>query len=114
MLLHRSNIDICQSLNIGNDNDGHNLKIRIDKLTVVSDLLPEEDKRVVYSKLEKMNQRSEKTYRVEYVKNKKEKPYRKSLNIYSRKNNSPVLLHIDYVPKHPNTGGLRLDLILNT
>lgn len=53
MLLHRSNIDICQSLNIGKDNDGHNLKIRIDKLTVVSDFLPEEDKREVYSKLKK-------------------------------------------------------------
>ncbi|EBJ0985237.1 hypothetical protein GR410_002809 [Salmonella enterica] len=109
MLLHRSNIDICQSLNIGNDNDGHNLRIRIDKLTVVSDFLPEEEKREAYSKLEEMNQRSERKYRVEYIKNKKEKPYRKSLNIYSRKKNSPVLLHIDYVPKHPNTGGLRLD-----
>lgn len=109
MLLHRSNIDICQSLNIGNDNDGHNLRIRIDKLTLVSDFLPEEEKKEAYSKLEKMNQRSERKYRVEYIKNKKEKPYRKSLNIYSRKKNSPVLLHIDYIPKHPNTGGLRLD-----
>ncbi|WES68572.1 hypothetical protein [Superficieibacter sp. HKU1] len=109
MLLHRSNIEICPSLNIGRDKHDHYLRIRIDKLTVVSDFLTEEEKREVYIKLEKMNQRKEKKYRVEYIKNKKDKPYRKSLNIYSRTRNSPLLLHIDYVPKHPNTGGLRLD-----
>ncbi|MGQ6052059.1 hypothetical protein ACUNHQ_21780 [Serratia sp. IR-2025] len=109
MLLHRKSIDLCRSLKLGKDKHGHALKIRIDKLTIVSYFSTTEEKEEVYNRLEEMRQGINERYRVKYIRNKEKKPYRKSLNIYSRKKNSPVLLHIDYVPKHPNTGGLRLD-----
>lgn len=109
MLLHRKNIDLCRSLKLGKDKHGHALKIRIDKLTIVSDFSIPEEKEEVYNRLEEMRQGIYKKYRVKYFRNKEKKPYRKSLNIYTRKKNSPALLHIDYVPIHPNTGEVRFD-----
>lgn len=109
MLLHRKNIDLCRSLKLGKDKHGHALKIRIDKLTIVSDFSTPEEKEEAYNRLEEMRQGMYKKYRVKYFRNKEKKPYRKSLNIYTRKKNAPALLHIDYVPIHPNTGGIRFD-----
>lgn len=110
MLLHRNNIDVCPSLSIGKDNHGHDLKIRIDKLTIVSDFLTQREKNEVYSSLEEMSQRGgNKKYRVEQTKNIQGKPYRKALKIRRKKKGSPVLLRIDYVPINHKTGGIRLD-----
>ncbi len=109
MLLHRKNIDLCRSLKLGKDKHGHDLKMRIDKLAIVSDFSTQEEKQKAYNKFEEIRQVFYKKYRVKYCRNKEEKPYRKSLNIYSRKKNTPALLHIDYVPIHPNTGEVRFD-----
>lgn len=109
MLLHRKNIDLCHSLKLGKDKHGHALKIRIDKLTIVSDFSTTEEKEEVYNRLEEMRQGIHEKYRVKYIRNKEKKPYRKSLNIYRRKKKTPALLHIDYVPIHPNTGEIRFD-----
>ena len=79
MLLHRKNIDLCRSLKLGKDKHGHALKIRIDKLTIVSYFSTIEEKEEVYNRFEEMRQGIHEKYRVKYIRNKEKKPYRKSL-----------------------------------
>ncbi|MCI4002617.1 hypothetical protein MRO73_08625 [Dickeya dianthicola] len=109
MLLNKHNIDFCSSMRIGKDNFGHSLKMRIDGLAIVSCFLNKAEKKRVYSKLRKMRKVNYKKYRVRYIKNKKGKPYRNALLIMGIKENSPVLLRIDYSPINHNSGGVRLD-----
>ncbi|EHD19598.1 MULTISPECIES: hypothetical protein [Brenneria] len=109
MLLNKYNIDFCSSMRIGKDNDRHSLKIRIDKLTVVSCFLNKTEKNKSYYKLNKMRNKNYKKYRVKHIKNKAGKPYRNALLIMGIKEKSPVLLRIDYSPINHNTGGIRLD-----
>lgn len=94
---------------IGKDNFGHLLKMRIDGLAVVSCFLNKAERKRVYSKLRKMRKINHKKYRVRFIKNKTGKPYRNALLIMGIKENSPVLLRIDYSPINNNTGGIRLD-----
>ncbi|WP_233978480.1 replication initiation factor domain-containing protein [Pectobacterium versatile] len=109
MLLNKNNIDTCSSLQIGKDKNGNPLKIRIDKLTVVSHFIRKEEKKKVYVKLKKMRQIKQGRYSITYIKNKEEMPYRSALLIKERKEYSPLLLRIDYSPINKKTGGIRLD-----
>lgn len=110
MLLHKRNVDFCDSLYIGQDDHGHDLKIRIDKLTVVSCFISKTEKKKTYFNLEIMRYKKYKKYRVQFVHSKSRKPYRRALLIRSINKNSPVLLRIDYSPINVNTGGIRLDV----
>lgn len=109
MLLHKYNIDTCSSLQIGKDKNDNPLKIRIDKLTIVSFFLDKVEKDTIYSNLRKIRKIGNKRYSTKYIKNKEDMPYRNALLI--KKNNalSPILLRIDYSPVNNNTGGIRFD-----
>lgn len=114
MLLNKHNVEYCPSLDIGYDNDGHALKLRIDKLTFVSRLTSDKEK-AVYEQLELIASKQWKSYRVQwhYAKCKegeKVKPYRKALMVWGKAARSPMLLRIDYDPINRNTGGIRFDL----
>ncbi|QIZ52924.1 hypothetical protein DWG24_20360 [Dickeya zeae] len=109
MLLNKKNIDTCSSLKIGKDKKGNPLKIRIDKLTIVSHFIRKEEKRKTYAKLKKIRQKKQNVYSITYIKNKEEMPYRSALLIKERKEHSPLLLRIDYSPINKKTGGIRLD-----
>lgn len=109
MLLNKRNIDFCCSLDIGRNNKEKRLKMRTDKLTVVSRFDNSSERKKTYTKLKKMRQNKFKKYRVQYIRNIEGKPYRKALLVRGKKKHSPVLLRIDYSPINRNTGGVRLD-----
>lgn len=85
------------------------LKMRVDKLSIVSCFENIEERKYTYTKLKKMRHNTFKKYRVQYIRNNDEKPYRKALLIREKERNSPVLLRIDYSPINRSTGGIRLD-----
>lgn len=109
MLVNKLNIDSCRSIDIGRNARDQKLKMRVDKLCVVSRFVRSAEKKAIYAKLEKMRQKEFKQYRVRYIRNKEGKPYRKALLIRGKKEHSPVLLRFDYEPINKNTGGIRLD-----
>ena len=109
MRLNKRNIDFCYSLNIGMNSRVQKLKMRADKLSVVSSFHNSEQRNITYNKLKKMRQKEFKKYRIQYIRGKAGKPYRKALLIRRKKEKSPVLLRIDYSPINRNTGGVRLD-----
>lgn len=109
MLLNKKNIDTCTSLKIGKDKNGNPLKIRIDKLTIVSGFINKEEKNKTYAKLKKIRQMKQSRYSITFIKNKEEMPYRSALLIKERKEESPLLLRIDYSPINNKTGGIRFD-----
>lgn len=109
MLLNIRNIDSCRSLDIGRNTRDQQLKMRTDKLSVVSCFENIEERKNTYTKLKKMRQKVFKKYRVQYIRNNDGKPYRKALLIRGKERNSPVLLRIDYSPINRSTGGIRLD-----
>ncbi|WP_445335667.1 hypothetical protein ACSR9H_00365 [Citrobacter koseri] len=109
MKLNKRNIEFCCSLDIGMNTRGQKLKMRVDKLCVVSQFDENTEMKITYAKLKRMRFKEFKQYRVQYIRNKDGKPYRKALLIRGRKKHSPVLLRIDYSPINRNTGGIRLD-----
>ncbi|EPR3509695.1 hypothetical protein [Serratia marcescens] len=109
MKLNKRNIDFCCSLDIGRNTRDQKLKMRADKLSVVSSFHNSEERKITYKILKKMRKKEFKKYRVQYIRNKEKKTYRKALLIRRKKKNSPVLLRIDYSPINRNTGGIRLD-----
>jgi len=109
MLLNKNNIDTCTSLQIGKDKNGNPLKIRIDKLTIVSSFINKEEKNKTYAKLKKMRQMKKSKYLIKHIKNKEEMPYRNALLIKEAKEESSLLLRIDYSPINEKTGGIRFD-----
>lgn len=109
MLLNKHNIDFCYSLDVGRNTKDQKLKMRTDKLSVVSRFNNGAEMKKTYAKLEIMNHDKTQKYRVNYIRAKEGKPYRKALLIRGKKKNSPVLLRIDYSPINRNTGGIRLD-----
>ncbi|EEP2640042.1 hypothetical protein R2132_004500 [Salmonella enterica] len=109
MKLNRRNIDFCCSLDIGMNSRDQKLKMRVDKLCVVSQFDESIERKITYAKLKKMGYKEFKQYRVQYIRNKEGKPYRKALLIRGKEENSPVLLRIDYSPINRNTGEIRLD-----
>lgn len=109
MLLNKRNIDFCYSLDVGKTTKDKQLKMRTDKLCVVSRFDNDAEMNETYVSLESMNHAKSKKYRVQYIRTNEEKPYRKALLIRGKKKNSPVLLRIDYSPINRNTGGIRLD-----
>ncbi|KQN63271.1 hypothetical protein [Erwinia sp. Leaf53] len=109
MKLNKRNIEFCCSLDIGMNARNQMLKMRADKLSIVSCFENIEERKNTYTKLKKMRNNSFKKYRVQYIRNNDEKPYRKALLIREKERNSPVLLRIDYSPINRSTGGIRLD-----
>lgn len=109
MRLNKRNIDYCRSIDIGRNIRDQKQKMRVDKLTVVSNFDNNAEGEVVYAKLKRMIHKEFKQYRVQFIRNKEGKPYRNALLIREKKTHSPVLLRIDYSPINSNTGGIRLD-----
>ncbi|EGJ3414432.1 hypothetical protein IHC78_004374 [Salmonella enterica subsp. houtenae] len=109
MKLNKRNIEFCYSLDIGMNTREQKLKMRVDKLCVVSQFDKNTEMKITYAILKRMRHKEFKQYRVQYILNKVGKPYRKALLIRGKKKHSPVLLRIDYSPINRNTGGIRLD-----
>ncbi|MEA3696753.1 hypothetical protein VBL72_14395 [Enterobacter hormaechei] len=109
MQLNIKNIEFCNSQEIGKDIFNRKLKIRIDKLTLVSDFSSKSKKENIYLKLDKLPDATHNKYNVRRAFPRKNKPYRKAIIIKKKGKNSPVLLRIDYSPINFNTGEIRFD-----
>lgn len=109
MQLNVKNIEFCNSQAIGKDIFNRELKIRIDKLTLVSDFSSISEKENAYSKLDRLPDEVCYKYNVRKAFPRKNKPYRKAIVIKGKGKNSPILLRIDYSPINSNTGGIRFD-----
>ena len=109
MKLNKHNIEFCCSLDIGMNTRDQKLKIRVDKLSVVSQFDENIEMKKTYSNLETLKHDKKRKYRVSYIPTKERNPYHKALLIRGKKKKSPVLLRIDYIPKSRNTGEIRLD-----
>ncbi|HHZ8371995.1 TPA: hypothetical protein ACWMLN_003080 [Enterobacter hormaechei] len=109
MIINKHNIDICDSLKIGSDIENNPLKIRIDKLTIVSNLPKEKHKGNLYSRLKIIRNSKESHYSIKFLKNKDETPFRYALLVRLNNAFTPMILRIDYSPINEKTGCIRFD-----
>ncbi|MGI3109754.1 hypothetical protein ACRRRU_19775 [Dickeya fangzhongdai] len=109
MIINKKNIETNLSMKIGKDNHNHLLKMRIDKLTLVTSAISRKARTNIYRKLSILFVIRSKIYTIERKKLSFEHPYNKSLKITFKKESSPMLVHISFDPKYKNVGDLRLD-----
>jgi len=109
MLINKKNIETNHSIKIGVDNHDHLLKMRIDKLTIVTTIITKKSKMDIYRKLSILCVAKNKHYKIVRKRLRYKNPYNKSLKISYKKRNQAMLLHISYEPKHQNIGELRMD-----
>lgn len=109
MLLNTKNIETRLSINAGKSYHKHELKIRIDKATLVSSFSNKNEKNKILSALKNCNKFQNNKYVIIHTKLKEGHPYKKAINIFSREKIPSLLLHIAYAPVNKNTGGIRFD-----
>ena len=109
MLLNMKNIETRLSISAGNSFHNHELKIRIDKATLVSSFSTEDEKIKIHSALKNCNKLPNDKYAITHTKLKEGHPYKKAINIFSREEIPSLILHIAYVPVNNNTGSIRFD-----
>lgn len=111
--LNRKNIELNISNEICCSSYGHRMTMRADGITSVSSYHSEEEKEEFLQKLEYVLGRRWKQYRIERksTQNKagKPHPYKYGLSVYRKGDDSPMLLHINWGPRHVKTGGIRFE-----
>ncbi|EPK7285794.1 hypothetical protein NLT72_004262 [Citrobacter farmeri] len=111
--LNRKNIELNISNEICCSSYGHRMTMRADGITSVSRFHSEEEKEEFLQKFEYMLGRRWKQYRFERksTQNKagKPHPYKYGLSVYRKGDDSPMLLHINWGPRHVKTGGIRFE-----
>lgn len=108
-MLNIKNVEFNDSLEIGTSNFEHMMKLRIDKLALVSRFFNEEEKLSVLNRLDKLDEREWKNYKVERKTPKRLHPYNNAVCIFSKKSGS-MLVRIEYSPIAEGTGGIRFDI----
>ncbi|HGW6117727.1 hypothetical protein AB6V67_06735 [Serratia marcescens] len=103
------NIETRLSISAGKSYHKHELKIRIDKATLVSSFSNKNEKIKIYSALRNCNKSPNNKYVITHTKLKEGHPYKKAINIFSREKIPSLLLHISYAPVNKNTGSIRFD-----
>lgn len=83
--------------------------MRIDKLTLVSNIENNFEENLIYEKLDYLSSRKYKKYRIKSLQWINGKPYRKAILIRNKVKPSPLLLRIDYFPINHTTGSIRLE-----
>ncbi|HGM4843417.1 TPA: hypothetical protein ACKQCQ_004127 [Serratia marcescens] len=109
MLLNIKNIETRPSINAGKSYREHKLKIRIDKVTLVSSFTNKKEKIKIHSALRNCNKSQNNKYVITHTKLKEGYPYKKAISILSREKIPSMLLHIAYSPVNKNTGSIRFD-----
>lgn len=111
--LNRKNVELNISTEICRSSYGHRMTMRADGITSVSRFHSEEEKEGFLQKLEHILGRAWKQYRIirKSTQNKagKPHPYKYGLSVYRKGDDSPMLLHINWGPRHANTGGVRFE-----
>ncbi|MCS2147119.1 hypothetical protein [Scandinavium manionii] len=109
MRLNKKNIERCKSLEIGFSNDGHEMKMRVDKLSIVLDVMSETEQYDYLSrKFMIMPKSTWRKYKVGSIKRTRpNNPYKMFFTISKGSN---MLAHISFKPSRKNTGAIRLDL----
>lgn len=109
MLLNIKNIETRPSINAGKSFHKHELKMRIDKVTLVSNFSDKNEKNKIHLELRNCNKSQDNIYTITHTKLKEGHPYKKAINIFSREKIPALLLHIAYSPVNKNTGSIRFD-----
>ncbi|OCN15835.1 hypothetical protein AN701_0221425 [Serratia marcescens] len=109
MLLNMKNIETRPSISAGKSYHKHELKIRIDKATLVSNFSNRNEKNKIHSALKNCNKSPNNKYVVTHTKLREGHPYKKAINIFSREKIPSLILHISYAPINKNTGSIRFD-----
>ena len=109
MFLNVKNIETRPSINAGNSYHRHELKIRIDKATLVGSFSNKKEKIKIHSALRNCNKSPNNKYVITHTKLKEGHPYKKAISILSREKIPSMLLHIAYSPVNNNTGSIRFD-----
>ncbi|MDK9585016.1 hypothetical protein [Lelliottia wanjuensis] len=112
MLLNKKNVERCGSQDAGYSNEGHKMKIRADKITVMLDVNVESKLyKFLYKRLRYTGNKSWKHYETRLIKNKhKDKRpdrYRWAILIFK---NGRMLIHIDFDPINKHAAAVRLDI----
>ncbi|WP_407226244.1 hypothetical protein [Enterobacter roggenkampii] len=103
------NIETRPSISAGKSYHKHELKIRIDKATLVSNFSNRNEKNKIHSALKNCNKSPNNKYVVTHTKLREGHPYKKAINIFSREKIPSLILHISYAPINKNTGSIRFD-----
>lgn len=108
MLLNKMNVECCKSQNIGYSNEGHAMKMRVDKLSTVLDMKVDTAlyKRFVKN-IQATGKKTWKNYETSLSKCKKTEPYRWAMTVSK---NNHMLMHMSFDPVNHNTGASRLDI----
>ncbi|WP_213991520.1 hypothetical protein [Sodalis sp. dw_96] len=112
MLINKKNVEINQSVDIGIDYYGYQLKMRVDKLVVILPIYKEMlDYDEIDGRLISMSKTKWKCYKISLEfkkKTGKRHPYWKGL-IIRRKSDNKMLVRIDFEPRNKKTGAVRLE-----
>ncbi|WP_446030152.1 hypothetical protein [Lelliottia amnigena] len=109
MYINKKNIDFNISQKVGKDVEGRTIRMRIDKLTLVSNVESHHENNLIYEKLDYLSSRKYKKYRIQSIRGINGKPYRKAIIIRKKIKPSPLILRIDYFPINHKTGSIRLE-----
>ncbi len=109
MLLNMKNIETRLSISAGKSYHKHVLKIRIDKVTLVSSFSNKNEKVKIHTALRDSIKYQNIKYSITHTKLKEGHPYKKAINIFSKESIPSLLLHIAYSPVNKNTGSIRFD-----
>jgi len=109
MLLNMKNIETRLSISAGKSYHKHVLKIRIDKVTLVSNFSKKNEKVKIHTALRDSIKSQSIKYTITHTKLKEGHPYKKAINIFSKEIIPSLLLHIAYSPVNKNTGSIRFD-----
>ncbi|MGR7622076.1 hypothetical protein ACU6XN_15365 [Klebsiella aerogenes] len=109
MLLNMKNIETRLSISAGKSYHKHELKIRIDKATLVSNFSNKNEKNKIHSAIKNCNKFPNNKYVITHTKLREGHPYKKAINIFSREKTPSLILHISYAPINKNTGSIRFD-----
>lgn len=109
LLINKNNIEYRKSIYIGKSKDGDVMKMRIDKLTVVSDLNNRKNKNSFIDAIQNIKSDKENFFTINHVFIKKKHPYTRSLIFREKNKEKNMLLRIDFHPLRKNTGFIRLE-----
>lgn len=112
MLLNKKNVERCKSQFVGYSNEGHTMKMRIDKLTAILAVKVESELyERLHNKIKAIGKKKWKRYETCLIKNKHEdkRPDRYRWAVIISKNGRK-LIHIGIDPINKHAGAVRLDI----
>lgn len=107
--INKNNIEFRKSIYVGRCELGEKMKMRIDKLTLVSDMSSERENENFIKNIRKLKVDNNVFFTIHRIFTKKEHPYKNTIIIRKKNKNKNMLLRIDFSPYRKETGFIRLE-----